>query len=74
MRGQGHWPLEHRGQNLGVGHVSQKDGNRVDQRCDHQCIVLEDPGARTHGAQQTGDVTAAVDTRGSLKGKQTAGW
>lgn len=74
MRGQGRWPPEHSGQNLGVGHVYQKEGKRDDQLCGHQCIVLEDSGVHTHGAQQTGDITAAVDTGGLLKGKQMPGW
>lgn len=51
----------------------QKEGNCDDQHCGHQCIVLEDSGVCTHGAQQTGSVAAVVHT-GPLKGKPTARW
>lgn len=47
----------------------QKEGNCDDQHCGHQCIVLEDSGVCTHGAQQTGSVAAVVHT-GPLKGKR----
>ena len=47
----------------------QKEGNCDDQNCGHQCIILEDSGVCTHGAQQTGSVAAVVHT-GPLKGKR----